>query len=73
MRLKGLKKSTQYLIISVIGIPIILIGIFMLINAIREDDNKQILIKSALLFFWLLLTVSNFFLYKNQKRKEETM
>jgi uncharacterized Tic20 family protein len=71
MKLKTLKKSTQYLIISIVGIVLNLIGIIILIIAVKEGDNSQIMIKSVLLFFWILFTVSNFFLYIKEKQREK--
>jgi uncharacterized membrane protein HdeD (DUF308 family) len=70
IKLKILKKSQLYLFISLIGIILILIGIFLLINAFEENNNSQITIKSILLFLWILFTISNFFLYKKEKEKE---
>jgi hypothetical protein len=71
MKLKTLKKSTQYLMISIVGIVLNLIGIIILIIAVKEGDNSQIMIKSVLLFFWILFTVSNFFLYIKEKQREK--
>ncbi|MGN6533155.1 MAG: hypothetical protein ACTHK0_15540 [Ginsengibacter sp.] len=71
MKLKILKKSQLYLLITIIGIVLILIGIFLLVNAFSENDNSEITIKSILLFLWILFTISNFFLYKKERKNEE--
>jgi uncharacterized membrane protein HdeD (DUF308 family) len=66
-----LKKSQLYLLITLVGIALILIGIYLFINAFEENDRSQIIIKCILLFFWLLFTVANFFLYKKERQKEK--
>jgi uncharacterized membrane protein len=71
MKLKTFKKIHFYLFISVVGILLIAVGIYLLINAFGEQGHSEIIIKSILLFFWILFTISNFFLYQKEKEREK--
>jgi len=73
MKLKFLKKSSLYLIIFIIGIPLNVIGIILLINAINGGDSSQIVIKSVILLFWIFFTLSNLLLYKKEKKRESAI
>ena len=73
MKLKFLKKSTLHLIIFIIGIPLNVIGIILLINAINGGDSSQIVIKSVILLFWIFFTLSNLLLYKKEKKRESAI
>jgi len=73
MKLRKIKKSSLYLLSVLIGIVLVVIGIILLINAFKKGDHFEIIIKGILLLAWTGFTISNIFLYKNQKRKEETI
>jgi uncharacterized membrane protein HdeD (DUF308 family) len=72
MKLKNFKKSSFYLLSVFIGIVLIISGIVLLINSLK-GEMFEIIIKGILLFVWTGFTISNIFLYKKEKRKEETI
>jgi hypothetical protein len=51
---------------------LIISGIVLLINSLK-GERFEIIIKGILLFVWTGFTISNIFLYKKEKRKEETI
>lgn len=55
----------------VIGIFLIVMGIFTLNEAIGQKDNSAIWIRSLMLILWLAFTISNFFLYKKELQKNK--
>lgn len=71
MKIENFQKSGFYLLLTLIGILLILIGAFLLINAFSEHESSQITIKSILLFLWIVFTLSNFFLYKKERKNEK--
>jgi hypothetical protein len=71
MKIENFHKSGFYLLLTLIGILLILIGVFLLLNAFSEHDNSQITIKAILLFLWIVFTISNFFLYKKERKNEK--
>jgi FtsH-binding integral membrane protein len=73
MKLKKYKKSSLYLVSVLIGIGLVVIGIVLLLNAFKKGDQFEIIVTAVLLLVWTGFTISNIFLYKNQKRKEETI
>mgnify|MGYP001545999891 CR=1 FL=1 len=64
-----MKKSRWYLFVFIIGILLIITGIYTLTNAIAKNDKTAIWIRALMLFFWTVFTISNFFLYKKEMRK----
>jgi uncharacterized membrane protein HdeD (DUF308 family) len=73
MKINKYKKSTLYLASVLIGIGLVIVGVILLINALKKGDRFEITITAILLLVWTGFTISNIFLYKNQKRKEETI
>jgi FtsH-binding integral membrane protein len=73
MKINKYKKSSLYLASVLIGIGLVIVGVVLLINAFRNGDRFEITITAILLLVWTGFTISNIFLYKNQKRKEETI
>ena len=64
-----MKKSRWYLFVFIIGILLIITGIYTLTDAIAKNDKTAIWIRALMLFFWTVFTISNFFLYKKEKRE----
>lgn len=64
-----MKKSRWYLFVFIIGILLIITGIYTLTNAIAKNDKTAIWMRALMLFFWTVFTISNFFLYKKEMRK----
>lgn len=64
-----MKKSRWYLFVFIIGILLIITGIYTLTDAIAKNDKTAIWIRALMLFFWTVFTISNFFLYKKEMRK----
>ena len=61
------------MITFIVGIPLIVIGVILLVNEIKEGNSSKILIKSVILLFWILFTISNYILYKKEKKKESVV
>ncbi|MEO6844940.1 MAG: hypothetical protein ABI184_07185 [Ginsengibacter sp.] len=65
-----MKRSRWYLFIFIIGILLIISGIFTLNEAISQNNSSAIWIRALMLVLWIVFTVSNFFLYKREIRKQ---
>jgi len=68
-----MKKSRWYLFLFIIGILLIITGIYTLTDAIAKSDKTAIWIRALMVFFWTVFTISNFFLYKKEKRKRNEL
>ena len=66
-----MKKSLWYMITFVIGIILIITGIFTLNEAITQKDTSRIWIRSLMLLLWIAFTISNFFLYRKEIKKSK--
>ena len=66
-----MKRRRWYLITFVIGIVLIISGIFTLDEAIGQKNNSAIWIRSLMLFFWIVFTATKFFLYKKELQKNK--
>lgn len=64
-----MKKSRWYLFLFAIGILLIITGIYTLTDAVSKNDKTAIWIRALMVFFWTAFTISNYFLYKKEKRK----
>lgn len=68
---KLFKKTHLYFSSVIIGIGLIVIGIFALVTAYGEGNNNQLLIWSVLVVMWAVFTISNIFLYKKELKKAD--
>lgn len=66
-----MKKSLWYMITFVLGVILIITGIFTLNEAITEKDTSRIWVRSLMLLLWIAFTISNFFLYRKEIKKSK--
>jgi membrane protein DedA with SNARE-associated domain len=64
-----MKKSLLYLGTSLIGVVLIIIGIVLLVDAIKRNDHSETGIRILVLLLLIFLTISNYLLYKREKVK----
>jgi len=66
-----MKRSRWYLFVFIIGILLIISGVYTFIEAVSGNEKFAIWIRGFMLICWIAFTISNFFLYKKEIRKGE--
>ena len=66
MKYRKFSKQKKYLIAGILGTLMILMGSYLLINAIKQDDNLDMLLHGVSLFIWLIFTINFWLIYRKE-------
>lgn len=71
MERKIITKLNVYVFSIVIGTVLVLLEIFALILASKNNDASKIFLQGILLFTWTVYTIIYWVLYKKEKQKQK--
>jgi uncharacterized membrane protein len=72
MKLRKLTKQKIYLIGAIIGVIMVLLGIYLFIDAFKQNDNFRIFMWGILLIFWIVYTIIFANLYTKETRSSSS-
>ncbi len=72
MNVRRFTKQKLYLIATIIGVTLILLGTYLFIDACQQNDNFRIFMRGILLIFWTVYTKIFAVLYRKETRSSSS-
>ena len=72
MKLGRLSKKTRYMMATIIGVVLVLLGTNSFIDAYKQNDNFKIFMRGLLLLIWTIYAITCAVLYRKETRSRSS-
>jgi uncharacterized membrane protein len=72
MKLGRLSKKTRYMMATIIGVVLVLLGTYSFIDAYKQNDNFKIFMRGLLLLIWTIYAITYAVLYRKETRSRSS-